>query len=346
MSKRVWVGFLAVVAVLALTVAPVAAQVQSQKASGQSKAEEKKQSNKGKSQSKEDGSKKSGGSASTQGSSKSSEAKSQGATKSSEAKSQGKAGAQGHGKNKGPYTSGSPGNNGTVKIDGREFDDHRRNEPHPGCDFRVQFFGFDEGPDLHADVRFEGHAPTGGGTLLTDRVFIGGGYTVTRVYNLSAALAGVEPHPKQGYHVKLYVNAEYSQGADTKHKVFWVQCGQPTSVGAGEIEQPDGVKDETVCPEDNTMVDGVCVKTDEVRADETVCPEGATMVDGVCVNDTVLGTQLQQDEVAAADVVAPAAQRRGLGAVLPFTGASLVMFLLAALGLLAGGFALLRARRS
>jgi hypothetical protein len=28
---------------------------------------------------------------------------------------------------------------------------------------------------------------------------------------------------RQGFHVKLTVHAEGSQGADTKHKVFWVE---------------------------------------------------------------------------------------------------------------------------
>ena len=70
--------------------------------------------------------------------------------------------------------------------------------------------------------------------LLTDEVFIGedpaGGGTdldASETYDLTAALAGFEPHPIQGFHVKLTVNAEGSQGADVKHKVFWVTCEKP-----------------------------------------------------------------------------------------------------------------------
>ena len=38
-----------------------------------------------------------------------------------------------------------------------------------------------------------------------------------------------EPHPIQGYHVKLTVNAPGSIGADTKYKVFWVTgCRGPS----------------------------------------------------------------------------------------------------------------------
>ena len=127
-----------------------------------------------------------------------------------------------------------PGNNGTVKVDELPFDDHPNNEPHVGCVFQIDLYGYDEG-DLNADVTFEGHPPTGGGVLLTDSVFIGedsaGGGTdldASATYDLSEALAGIEPHPKQGHHVRLTINADGSQGADVKHKVFWVEdCVKP-----------------------------------------------------------------------------------------------------------------------
>jgi len=126
-----------------------------------------------------------------------------------------------------------PGNNGTVKIDGRPFDRHPDNQPHVGCNFQVDFYGFDEGA-LDATVTFTIMPPSGrNATLLTDTVFIGedpaGGGTdldAQQTYNLSPYLSGFRKHPKQGYHVKLTVNAPGSIGADTKHKVFWVQkCG-------------------------------------------------------------------------------------------------------------------------
>jgi hypothetical protein len=70
--------------------------------------------------------------------------------------------------------------------------------------------------------------------LLTDTVFIGeddnsgggseAGLDASETYTLD--LTGIEPHPMQGVHVKLTINAEGSQGADVKHKVFWVTgCG-------------------------------------------------------------------------------------------------------------------------
>ena len=128
-----------------------------------------------------------------------------------------------------------PGNNGTVKIDGEEFDTHPDNEPHVGCVFQVDFYGYDEG-DPNADVRFDVWPPTGGMvTILKDTVFIGqddnsGGGSETGLdaeatYNLTAWL---EPPPQHGWDVKLTVNADGSQGADVKHKTFWVSgCEAP-----------------------------------------------------------------------------------------------------------------------
>ena len=136
-------------------------------------------------------------------------------------------------------TGGPPGNNGTVKIDGQPFDSHNSNEPHVGCNFEVKFYGFDMG-DLDAKVTFAVQPPTGKPhVLLTDTLFIGednnsgggseAGLDASRAYDLGKYLVDVYPEQaQQGYHVKLTVDADGSQGADTKHKVFWVQgCTLP-----------------------------------------------------------------------------------------------------------------------
>ena len=129
----------------------------------------------------------------------------------------------------GTSSAAPPGNNGTVKIDGIAFDQYPDNEPHVGCTFEVDFYGFDLG-DLNATVKFSAQPPTGKSiTLLTDTVFIGedaaGGGTdldAEESYNLSTALKLFMAHPNQGYHVKLKVNAPGSIGKDTKYKTFWV----------------------------------------------------------------------------------------------------------------------------
>jgi hypothetical protein len=125
-----------------------------------------------------------------------------------------------------------PGNNGTIKVDGVEFDSHPDNQPHVGCTFQIDWYGYDKG-DYYSDVLFEDQPPTAdGGLTVTSgslHVFIGeddssgggseAGLDASQTYTL--AFTG-EPHPQQGYHVKLTIHADGAQGADVKHKVFWV----------------------------------------------------------------------------------------------------------------------------
>ncbi len=66
-----------------------------------------------------------------------------------------------------------PGNNGTVKLDGMPFEQSQANEPHVGCAFAIDFFGFDQGA-LTGTATFELQPPTGNDLLLVDSTFIGG----------------------------------------------------------------------------------------------------------------------------------------------------------------------------
>jgi hypothetical protein len=161
-----------------------------------------------------------------------------------------------------PAFADPPGNNGTIKIDKEEFDSHPDNQPHVGCVFQVDFYGYDKG-DLDAKVTFKVWPPTADKeTLLTDTVFIGGddnsgggstaGLDASKTYTLD--FTGFTPDPKKGFHVKLIINAEGSQGDDRKHKVFWVKdCPPPPSPSPTktpddeESEKPDD--EETEKPE-------------------------------------------------------------------------------------------------
>jgi hypothetical protein len=164
-----------------------------------------------------------------------------------------------------------PGNNGTVKIDGVPFDTApgapNRNEPHVPCDFRVEFYNYEEGSTWN--VTFEAWRPPGDraasqvvvasgrandgafhGMDLNDDPASGAnaeGIDHREEYRL--AFPDLEPHPQQGFHVKAtaVVDDPDPRGAEKKHKVFWVapcEEASPTSStqvgGAGEEDEEQG----------------------------------------------------------------------------------------------------------
>ena len=130
------------------------------------------------------------------------------------ARGQGSRGAGPHGGREG---AGDPaGNNGTVKITPHgEVDGIPQNTPHVGCVFDVEWYGFDEGADIVSDVTFESWAPTRVPMTVDGptQVLVGGdpasgagtdeGFDGEATYRL--AFDG-EPHPQQGYHVKLTIH--------------------------------------------------------------------------------------------------------------------------------------------
>jgi LPXTG-motif cell wall-anchored protein len=174
-----------------------------------------------------------------------------------------------------------PGNNGTVKIDGVEFDDHPNNEPHVGCIFQVDWYGFDEG-DLNSQVTFQAWPPTGSGeVLLEDTVFIGeddnsgggseAGLDASRTYDLTDALQAFTPHPEQGWHVKLTIHADGSQGADTKHKVFWVSGCEtpPTTTSTTEAPTTSTTEEETTSTTEEETTSTSVEETTSTSVEET-----------------------------------------------------------------------------
>jgi hypothetical protein len=226
-----------------------------------------------------------------------------------------------------------PGNNGTVKIDDTPFDDLPNNEPHVGCKFQVDFYGYDKG-DLHAKVIFEAHPPTlregDDQVLLTDTVFIGeddnsgggseAGLDASETYTLD--LAGIELQPNQGVHVKLTIHAEGSQGADVKHKVFWVTgCG-----GHGPTTTTDHKSTTTTDHKSTTTTDHKSTTTSESNS-------GGTSPSGQSTTTTAVGGSSSSAPSSSVG-----------GGVLPFTGAGIMPLLLVGLALIGLGAATLLAR--
>ena len=142
------------------------------------------------------------------------------------------------------------GNNGTVKIETVPLGNGAPNNvPHVGCTFQVEWYGFDEGEDIISTVNFEAHSPTGDVGISGDspeKVFVGGdpasgagtdsGFDGRQTYELSF---DGEPHAQQGYHVKLTIHTPGSIGADTKHKVFWVEPCRAATPSTDTDTPPD-----------------------------------------------------------------------------------------------------------
>jgi LPXTG-motif cell wall-anchored protein len=143
-----------------------------------------------------------------------------------------------------------PGNNGTVKIDQSDVpDDDKGNEPiGDNCSFWLKFYNFDQGQ--LADITFAAHPPTGGKDAVTDKGNgfgqpgdgweisddpAGGGTDEDAVlaYNLTDYVRGLDPHPQQGYHIKLTITVRNADGSavpgGVKHKVFWIKCSPPAA---------------------------------------------------------------------------------------------------------------------
>ena len=230
------------------------------------------------------------------------------------------------------------GNNGTVKIDGEAFDDGRGNEPHVGCTFSVDFYGFDAGDT--ATITFTGHAPTGGGqlhsesrTISTDAAGGGQDRDATFTYSVDdqlSELRSITPHAQQGWHVRLAVDVDSAPGG-AKQKVFWIDCPAPVVAAgaAAPTTATTGTGAPTATPTGGTT-SGAATGAVSPRS---VAPAGvlpATLVSGTTVaaaerqDALTLGAgnaTLAAGSVSAQGAVAPRA--------LPFTGTQGLIWLLA-----------------
>ena len=131
-------------------------------------------------------------------------------------------------------SSDPPGNNGTVKANA-DTAVSTSNDPHVGCVFQIDMFGLDDGTSS-ATIRFDVVSPSGSGLIRQDLVVVDGngaggsldGYAGSADYSLVGMMGAYTAHPDQGYHVRLTVDTDGSQGNSKKFKVFWVTgCEAP-----------------------------------------------------------------------------------------------------------------------
>jgi hypothetical protein len=245
-----------------------------------------------------------------------------------------------------------PGNNGTIKIDyAAPADSGNANRPHPGCAFQLRMFGFDD--DQYGTVTFVGQAPTKLGTLLTQQHVLlsddaaGGGQDVDAVYSYTAQQLGLlgKPQAKQGWHVKVSVDADDAPGG-AKHKVFWLTCDQ--AAAAAPTVSTTSVENAGTA----TQAAGTTVTTagapSGAAATTVVTSGSAAGAAALGATTTSRSSALSRGTTsgAAAGVArgaAPAASAAGAG--LPFTGIALGSLIALALGALAAGGLAIRAGR-
>jgi hypothetical protein len=228
-----------------------------------------------------------------------------------------------------------PGNNGTVKIDGMPWDNVPNNEPHPGCSLQIDFYNYEQG-DLWAHGTLELWSPTlpssGSAVMYEYNTFVGvdpngggtdwdGSVTYLHAYERAEAM-GATPNRNQGYHVRLTVHVPAgSIGADTKHKMLWLNC--ETQGGATVTPTPGG---EQVTPTPTTSAGG---------HHETPSPTGSGAVPGSTVTPRSSGSS----GAVLGATVTPSASG------LAFTGSDVLVPLIACIALLLAAAAGLRLAR-
>ncbi len=237
-----------------------------------------------------------------------------------------RAGHGGHGGNggNGGQTAGQAGghgdpagNNGTVKITGPGDEvGQPSDDPHPGCTVLVEWFGYDEGADVVSTVTFASQAPTSdavlGGTSPA-RVFVGGdaaggGTDLDGRQAYTLTFQG-EPHPQQGYHVKLTVATPHSLGNDTKSKVFWVEpCAD---VAASETPSTAALPADTPVPTQGT---GAGVGARSLESPEASSTTGRGVLGETFVADD---TAAEVDAARAGGEAVPTAVDAGESSALP-----------------------------
>ena len=255
------------------------------------------------------------------------------------------------------------GNNGTIKIDPYGATAGNANHPHPGCDFRLQLFGFDD--DQTGTITFTGQAPTAdavtkqplsGSQLLSDDA-ARGGQDDDAFFDVRGADLGLTGAPaKQGYHVKVRVDADDAPGG-SKTKVFWLTCpatapaaapATATATDAGTTEAP-ATGTTTPSSTGSTTLSTTAVQGGTSEAATGATAGGLAAPDAAAERATSGETTFTGGSAAAArseDVTggrtsAPVGNAGGL----PFTGIPALGLAALGLGALAAGTLAVRAGR-
>jgi hypothetical protein len=152
---------------------------------------------------------------------------------------------------------------------------------------------------------------------------IGTALTVTldasETYDLTTVLQGFEPHPQQGWHVKLTVNNDGSQGADVKHKVFWVSgCETPptTSTSTTSTTEKPTTTSTTEKPTTTSTTEKPTT-TSTTQASTTSTTEASTT--------TMLGSSTSTTSIVSSPVGELPRTGNGTGPLLTLAGTVLLL---------------------
>ncbi|CAI9408752.1 hypothetical protein [Nocardioides sp. T2.26MG-1] len=144
-----------------------------------------------------------------------------------------------------PAIADAGGNNGTIKVAEVDQVGTDSNDPHVGCTFALEWYNFDSSAtsavtfeSQDQDVTITGVQGTTSVVLEDDAAKGNSDLDGREIYTLT--FAG-EPHPEQGYHVKVTTESEGSTGNDSKSKVFWVgPCADGPTTPSGPTETGPG----------------------------------------------------------------------------------------------------------
>jgi hypothetical protein len=255
--------------------------------------------------------------------------------------------------------AGDP-NRGSVKVrsTGQEATTPRH-EPKPGCEFWLHFHGFDA--DESRAFSLYAWSPTGDGQqvyagTVTLEQARGNGYSA--IYPSGRGLAledlrsdawpqGYEPHPQQGWHLRLEVDGP-------KHKMFWIDCDESIVESTGrDLEaghQGGGADGDAsadapttsaiggAAPGDDAAVRALVLGEGHARSNSTGTGDAAVLATGGAASSA--GSTAEQE----AEVLASAAGG-GESRVLAMTGAHLGWLAASGLLLAAAGTRMVRLRR-
>ncbi|MGY2702314.1 hypothetical protein [Nocardioides sp. HB32] len=139
-----------------------------------------------------------------------------------------------------PSANAAGGNKGSLKVSEVGGAADESNDPHVGCTFDLQWYGFQRSS---ATVTFASQAPTKSAVITKvagpDAVELGAaasGSTMNTTRTYTLRFTGADPQANQGYHVKVTTRAAGANGAETKYKVFWVSCDRADATDPGTTD--------------------------------------------------------------------------------------------------------------